>query len=83
MTTLREHMIEDLQLRGVSVNTQEAYPMLLTFNMGPPDAVVASEACGHLLWNLSNSDRPAGVSVQFAAQSDRVCVLATYISPDA
>ena len=83
MTTLRDCMIEDLQLRIVSANTQEPCPMLLTFNMGPPVEVVVLEACGPLLWNLSNMGRPVAVSVQLAAQSDRIYVLATYISPDA
>jgi integrase/recombinase XerD len=69
MTTLRERMIEDLQLRGVSANTQEAYlravRRLAEYHRKPPDRISEEELRQYFLY-LKNERGISAASFQVA-----------------
>jgi site-specific recombinase XerD len=69
MTTLRERMIEDLQLRGVSANTQEAYlravSRLAEYHRKSPDRICEEELRQYFLY-LKNERGVSAASFQVA-----------------
>jgi len=69
MTILRERMIEDLQLRGVSANTQQAYlravRQLSEYHRKPPDQIGEEELRQYFLY-LKNERCISAASFQVA-----------------
>ena len=68
MTTLRERMTEDLQLRGVSANTQQAYlrtvRQLVEYHRKSPDRI-KEEELRHTFLYLMNERGASVASFQF------------------
>jgi site-specific recombinase XerD len=69
MTALRERMIEDLQLRGTSANTQQAYlravRRLAEYHRKPPDRISEEELRQYFLY-LKNERVVSAASFQIA-----------------